>query len=252
MTRFRPQDYVVFAVLLTTVIGMSTPACKHDPILTEPDPTDTTDNPIDTTVVPPQGNPCSPDTIYFQNQILPLLISNCSESGCHNPTDARKGIIVTSYEDLLNTVDGVTNNNWEENELMEVLFLNDEDDRMPPAPNQKLTFEQVNLIATWIGQGARNNACNPDISGCDSTNIRFSTFVKPLFEQRCIGCHGGASPFAGVDLTNHNGAKTVALNGKLVAAITRTADWMPKNAQKLDACTIAKIRTWVAAGAPNN
>jgi Planctomycete cytochrome C len=251
MKKIELQGYVLFGVLLLLIGALSMPACKHESLVVPGEPIDTTMNPIDTTT-PPQGNVCNPDSVYFQNQILPLLISNCSESGCHNPTDARKGIIVTSYEDLLETVDGVTNNNWEENELMEVLFLNDPDERMPPAPNQKLSLEQVNLIATWIGQGAKNNACNPNLGGCDSTNVSFSAFVKPLFAQRCTGCHGGSTPFAGLDLSTYNGAKTVALNGKLVAAITRTTDWMPKNAQRIDACTIAKIRSWVAAGALDN
>jgi hypothetical protein len=84
---------------------MSTPACKHEPSVPGGgDPTDTIDNPIDT------GNngggatscvPCDPDSVYFQNQILPILVSNCTESGCHNASDHKEGVILTSYQTLM-------------------------------------------------------------------------------------------------------------------------------------------------------
>jgi hypothetical protein len=59
----------------------------------------------DTTFVDPNpgGIPCDPDTIYFQNTILPLLQSSCGVSGCHDPGTASDGIILTSYDDIINS-----------------------------------------------------------------------------------------------------------------------------------------------------
>jgi uncharacterized membrane protein len=223
-------------------------ACKHEPLVTAvPDPTPT--NPIDTSQV---GVPCDPDSVYFENQVLPILVSNCTESTCHNAIDQREGIVLTSYDNLLLTVKKVTSTDWSQNELMEVLLETDADKVMPPPPNAPLSADQINLIGRWVQQRAKNNACNPGFGGCNTQNMSFSADIAPILAQRCTGCHSGTSLFGGVDLANYEGAKTVALNGKLYTSITRSTNWMPKNAPKLDACTTAKIKSWIDAGAPNN
>ena len=50
-------------------------SCTH-----MPDPEFVPDPPTDTT----QTNPCSPDTVYFQNEVLSLIVSSCAKSGCHD------------------------------------------------------------------------------------------------------------------------------------------------------------------------
>lgn len=90
---------------------------------------------------------------------------------------------------------------------------------------------------------------------CDTTNITFSGVVKPIIDAKCAtaGCHFDAS-VNGIDLFHYSGVAAVANNGKLMSAITHNgqASFMPKGMPKLDDCTIAKIRVWVNAGAPNN
>lgn len=209
-------------------------------------PGDTT--PIDTGTV---GIPCSPDTVYFQNEILPLLVSHCTQPGCHNSVDAQDGVILDSYANILGTVEGVTNNNWEENDLMEVLVLNDPAEKMPPAPNTALTLEEINKIAKWIAQGAKNNQCNEQYGTCDTTQITYTNTIKGVIQAKCFGCHSGSAPQGGVNLSNYANVKAVAFNNnKLVSSVTRTANWMPKNGQKLDNCTIDKIKAWINDGAP--
>lgn len=34
--------------------------------------------------------------------------------------------------------------------------------------------------------------------------VDFATTVHPLFAQRCVGCHGGSNPQAGLSLTTRN------------------------------------------------
>jgi hypothetical protein len=242
----------IFILFVVSILAaLCYPSCKHDPII-DPDPgpvdtVDTIDMPIDT----PMLVPCSPDSVYFQNEILPLLVSNCTESGCHNAIDKKEGVILDSYDNIIATVDDVTSNDWNKNELIEVLVLNQPDKRMPPAPNEKLSLLQVERITKWVAQGAKNNRCDEQSGApCDTTAVTYTNFVKPLVQAKCQGCHGNSNPSAGINLSTYATAKPSAQNGKLVAAVTRTANWMPKNGQKLDACTVNKIKVWVNAGAP--
>lgn len=248
------QQYALLTFFVVIFLSLSTPACKHDPGFPGgSDPTDTTGNPIDTTGNPGgntgSGVPCDPDSIYFQNQILPILVSNCTQSGCHNATDHEDGVILTSYQSLMSTVEHVTDNNWGENKLMKVLLEDDPDDRMP-YQKPPLPQAQINLIGAWIQQGAKNNGCNENYGSCETAGVTYTTFVQSLVQARCQGCHSGATPQGGINLTTYSNVKSLALNGKLYGAVTRTTNWMPSGGTKLDQCTIDKLKAWVDAGAP--
>jgi len=225
-------------------------ACKHEPLLTPgPDPNDPgSGNPNPEN---PVTNPCSPDSVYFSNQILPILVSNCSKSGCHNEQDRADGVVLTSYNSLISTVEKVKSTDWNKNELIEVLLETDPDDRMPPAPNPALSNAQINLLKTWIQQGAQQNACDESAGECITDNLTYTNFAQNLISSKCIGCHQGSAPQGGINLSNYNDVKALAQNGKLLASIKRTSNWMPLNGQKLDACTISKLEAWINAGAPN-
>lgn len=96
---------LVLALLLPLIIW----SCKHEPIIPN------------LPVNPPLKGFCDPDSVYFQNQILPLLVSNCTEAGCHNEQDHQEGIVLTTYQRLLATVTHVTQNDWEKNKLIKSL-----------------------------------------------------------------------------------------------------------------------------------
>lgn len=89
---------------------------------------------------------------------------------------------------------------------------------------------------------------------CDTTAVTFSGSIQPILARNCTTCHTGASANAGVDLSTHAGAATVALNGRLVGAVTHAAGFapMPQGASKLSECNINQIKIWVESGAPNN
>lgn len=91
---------------------------------------------------------------------------------------------------------------------------------------------------------------------CDTTNVTYSATIKPLVDQSCAiaGCHNAPTP-TGWDFTKFDKLKQAATtNNKLMLSITHSAgaSAMPKNMPKLDDCSIAKFRIWVAAGAPQN
>lgn len=91
-------------------------------------------------------------------------------------------------------------------------------------------------------------------TACDTTNITFNQSVVPLLSAHCISCHGGSTPSASIRLDTYAGVKQQADNGRLLGSVNHAAGFspMPKGAAKLNACNIAKLTKWVAAGAPNN
>lgn len=247
--------FVIATFLGILLLDLTLQSCKHEPLTgadVDPDPTDTMPSDTTGTDTTMTGNPCDPDSVYYQNEIQPLLTAYCTTPGCHGGSNPAEGVNLTSYSNLVNTVEDVSNQDWSENQLMEVLFLNDPDEKMPPQGSPQLTLEQKNKIAQWVGQGALNNACDNAAAGCDTTAVSFSGFLMPLIQNQCLGCHGNSNPSAGIKLTNYTEVKAVAVSGKLYNSVTRTVNWMPSGGVKLDGCNVSKIKSWVNAGSLNN
>jgi mono/diheme cytochrome c family protein len=194
--------------------------------------------------------PCDPTKIYFQQQVLPILISNCAMSNCHDDASHKEGVILTSYEKVMNT-GGVSPGRPADSELYERIIDTDPDDRMPRPPMSPLTQQQKQLIYQWIMQGAQNLSCQ---NMCDSTNFSYSGAIKILVSNKCQGCHSGTTASGGIDLSNYNGLKAKVIDGRLWGTINHQAGFspMPKNGTKLSDCEITQIRKWIEAGSPNN
>jgi hypothetical protein len=224
------------------------PSCKHDPLFEAvvPDPVDTFPH------NPNTGVPCDADTVYFQSQVLPLLISHCTEPGCHGAASAEEGVVLDSYIKVTTTLKNITSTDPNKNELLEVILEDDPDKRMPQPPRPPLSAAEIQLIQTWIAQGAKNNGCNTNFAGCDSTAFTWSAFVQPLIQTQCQGCHSGSAPQGGINLGSYAAVKAQVTNGKLYASVTRSFAYMPKGGNKLDDCTINRLKSWIDAGAPEN
>lgn len=248
-------------ILFGSIMGglVLSQSCKHEPIIPPgyPDPNDTTGtNPNDTTGTDPaqDGVPCDPDTVYFENDILPLLSSTCAISGCHDAATAEDGVQLTDYFNIISTGD-VRAIEPDKSDLYEVITETDPDKVMPrPSSGLTLTQEQKNMIYDWIMQGAKNNGCNEDYGKCDTTNMSFANDIQPIINLNCLGCHSGSNVSGGVELDDHPGVHTVALSGQLLGAITHSQGYkpMPNGQPKLPDCKIAKIRNWINDGAQNN
>ncbi len=210
--------------------------CKHEPILPEP----TNDPEISVN--------CDPDTVYFVNDILPLLNSNCATSGCHDAQTAKDGVILTDYASIIHTRD-VKAGDPQDSEIYEVITETG-DDRMPPEPNAGLSSAQKELIRKWISQGAKNNACEDD---CNLTNVGFAADIMPIINTNCTACHSGSTPNGNVRLTNYTEISTLAQSGYLLDVLTASngAPQMPTSGRISD-CNIDKIRVWTEAGALDN
>jgi len=199
------------------------------------------------------GSTCDPDTVYFQNTVLPLLTSGCAVSGCHDATTRKHGVQLTDYSSIMQT-GGVSAGNPNGSKLYTILSSgggDKDDDIMPPYPRAPFTTDQKNIVKNWILQGAKNNFCD---SGCDTTNVTFSGNVFPIVETYCLSCHNGNSPGGGIYLRNYSDLVAVANNGKLMGSIRHDQGYspMPKNGNKLSDCQIATFNIWIKNGTPNN
>jgi len=188
---------------------------------------------------------CSPDTVYFQNTISPLVISNCAMSGCHDAGSHKSGVILTSYAGIMKLVKA---GNPTGSSLVSITSTTGSG-VMPPAPKARLTTAQIDLIKKWISQGAKDNSCN----ACDTATFTYSAVVKVIMQNKCVGCHSSTSASAGIDLSTYAGVKVVADNGRLMGSIKQLTGYsaMPVGGKLAD-CEITQIQKWVNAGKLNN
>ena len=188
---------------------------------------------------------CSPDTVYFQNTVLPLLNSSCAMSGCHDAVTHKEGVNLTSYTSIMST-GGVKAGNPANSKLYKVIA----DNSMPPKPASAFTQAQKDIISKWIQQGAKNNVCN----GCDTALFTFSGAISPMMNTYCKGCHNPASLGGGYDLSSYAGIKAAAITGKLLASIEHASgvSAMPKGGSALSACQVTQVQKWINAGTQNN
>jgi mono/diheme cytochrome c family protein len=193
--------------------------------------------------------------IYFDSDILPILIGNCAIAGCHDPISAQHELVLTSYEALILHDDVIVPFELDKSELYEKITEDKISDRMPPFPNEALTEGQILKIRKWILQGAQNTACNNGSpQSCDTTLVSFTNDVKPIFDTYCITCHGSNNPNAGVSLISYNGASVVAKTGKLLGVVKWINGFlmMPLGGNQIPECDINTISAWINQGVANN
>jgi len=181
----------------------------------------------------------NPEACYNQT-IKPIIISNCTGSGCHNSKDRKEDLDLTTYKGLLEIV---SPHHPLQSELYTVIRASGED-QMPP--DHKLSKKQIDLIKSWISFGALENDCQSP--ACDTTNVTFSNQVSSIINKNCLGCHTSGN----VILTNYAGVKAYADNGKLLNSIKRTGSLPMPPSYNLTDCEINTIAIWVSKGALNN
>lgn len=201
-------------------------------------------NPPDTVIIV-NPDPCDPDTIYFINDILPLLNMSCAQVDCHDAITHEEGVEMYDYAHIK---EEVTPGNLDDSDLWGVINETG-DDAMPP--DGPLSSEQMLAIQTWILQGAKNNGCQED---CDPTQFSFTTNIAPIVALTCAGCHSGGSPSGNLSLETFDQIRASTLDGSLMNSLLATngATLMPNNSTGLPECYISQFQLWVDAGAPNN
>lgn len=189
---------------------------------------------------------CDPDTVYFLNTVLPLIVSSCATTGCHDEKSHRDGIILTDYSSIMRTGD-IKPGDPNDSEFFESL-TDDDDDLMPPPPLEPLSSEQIQLIRVWIQQGAKNNAC---FGECDTSSVSFAEQIWPMMENYCTGCHSASAPGGGIVIAGYDDMVALAENGSLMGSIRWESGYarMPTN-QQLSECDITLLQMWIDEGFP--
>jgi uncharacterized membrane protein len=228
---------LLFKGLLLSLVIVVFFACRHQLL----------DGPGSGSGVPPAVSGCSPDSVYFVNEIMPIISSNCTMSGCHDAVTHAEGVNLTTYNNIIHYVSA---GNASGSKLYKSIIRTN-GDRMPPPPMAPLTADQRTKIQKWIDQGAKNNNC---IGSCDTSVFTYSGAVKVIIGNKCAGCHNPSSLGGSIDLSTYNGVKAVALNGKLYGSVANQPGYspMPKNSSKLPDCEIRQIQKWINAGSLNN
>lgn len=184
-------------------------------------------------------------TVCFSTQILPLYVTYCAMSGCHNSGSRAEGIELDTYTTIMN---GIVANNPNGSRYYTVLG-----GKMPPKSSGQLTSTQIALISQWITEGATNTTCTT--STCDTTQYTYTNGISALFANNCNGCHGVAPGSGNVVLSDYASAKTAGttLKANFLNAVNyssaTTAMNMPPTGQ-LTACQVTQITKWLNAGCP--
>lgn len=114
----------------------------------------------------------------------------------------------------------------------------------------------VFVMASFLNGCYYDNAqlLYPEGLDCVPTEVSFSEQVVPILESHCEGCHNTSSSSGSVVLDNYNDIVGVAENGELLCSIEHgtTCSPMPKNAARLDNCSIATIAAWIDEGLLQN
>jgi hypothetical protein len=165
--------------------------------------------------------------------------------------EAQEDIILNSYINIINT-GGIEAFHLDAGNIYEVITATDLDARMPQPPFAALTNEQIDIIESWIMQGALNLSC--DDVGCNEGDVTYSGDIKPLIENRCRGCHNGLDASGGVELATYDDVQSLALSGSMISVLTDESGFvaMPFNAFPMPDCQIGMIQKWIDNGAPND
>ncbi|HET9824860.1 MAG TPA: hypothetical protein VFP87_05970 [Chitinophagaceae bacterium] len=227
---------ILYPLLAMTCFVAIIGSCKHEiPVL-----------PDSTTAVGDTSTPCDPNKVYFQQQVLPVLVSNCAQSGCHDAVSRREGVILVSYNYTMST-GGISPGNPGQTKIWESIRSGE----MPPWGHAPLSQTQKDLIYNWILQGAENLVCE---NACgDTVNVTYSLSVKPIITNKCVGCHSGSTPQGGIDLSTYTNVKTQVTNGNLWASVSHVTGFTPMPVGgTLSTCELTQIQKWINQGALNN
>jgi len=84
-------------------------------------------------------------------------------------------------------------------------------------------------------------------NSCNTNNVSFIHFVKPIIEKNCIFCHDNSFASGGVNLEGYENVKKAAVNGAIKKSLSGIM-----NSYINDDCDLRKITAWINQGSKNN
>jgi mono/diheme cytochrome c family protein len=186
-------------------------------------------------------------------QALEILSSKCLT--CHNPDKPEGGISDITDLNFLLYYRLVIPGQPEISDIIRVI----KEGSMPPGGG--VSTSDLSALNKWILEGLIDDSGNVAIpDGSATLEAKYSSIKTRIINTRCLGCHSGAAPSGGVDLTTY--ATTVANNiaiagnpngSRFITSLLRPGnDFMPRNGARLPTADIDIIRAWIQAGALNN
>lgn len=238
-------------LVITAIVIMTVFSCVHEPFPSPGDgPGSGNGVPVDTDTVNfnISTEECDPGTIYFNTQVLPIFISNCAISGCHDAASHKEGVVTTNY---LNIMKGIIAGSPTNSKYYRSLVTTDSEELMPRKPGTErgysLPSDQINTIKNWILQGAKNTICN----GCDTASYTYSGKIKSIVNLNCAtstACHGAGSKYG--PLTTYAQLRAFVDND-LIQRRVIVYKTMPPSSPLVD-CDRLQLKKWIDDGALNN
>jgi hypothetical protein len=183
----------------------------------------------------------------FTRDILPVLVSRCSTTGCHDAISHKGGYVFSSYSSSMTAVKAGSPAN---SKLYDVIKYSTGGDKMPPSGKPQLSAAEIDSIGKWIGYGALNEACG---EVCDTISpVTFSATIWPVIQTSCTGCHSGTTPSGNILLTSYSNVATVASSGLLIKSLNGTGVTRMPPGGFFSSCRIRQFEIWVNNGFPNN
>lgn len=121
------------------------------------------------------------------------------------------------------------------------------------------------LLLLLVYAGCDDTTTNVDSNVIPDSNVSYSKHIQPIFNAKCVNCHGVGQTDAGLDLTTWAGTTadpSVVFRGdpdnsKLVWTIEQLSGYppMPPLDSPYPALTqnqINGVKTWIKEGAKNN
>lgn len=86
------------------------------------------------------------EVVSFSEEVLPLITTNCSTSGCHSESSGSAGYIFSNHTNIAG------------NSALILKTIQHEQGVIPmPLGGSQLSPEQIGKVACWIEQGEANN-----------------------------------------------------------------------------------------------
>ncbi len=239
--RFSPTHIIL---LILTAIGLV--CCQHDILTISTIASKDTVFVVTPPIAPGGGTPPAvSDTVCFNTEVLPLYVSYCASSGCHDVTSHREGVITTSYGYIMN---GIRPKNVNGSPYYTIIG-----NGMPPRSHAQLTNTQVAVIKKWIDQGALNTNCT---NVCDTTVYTYSGAIQSILTNNCAGCHGTSPGSANIYIGTYASAKAYIsanksiFNNAVNYSTSIVASKRMPPAGKLVDCKLLQIQKWINNGYP--
>ncbi len=154
-------------------------------------------------------------TPRFEKDVLPVFTKYCFT--CHGQSSPKLGLdLRTAAGVMKGSHNGPVIAKGQPEESL--LWKKVSSRQMPPAIyGQKIPDSDLDLVKKWIEGGAPSDAAiGTPARDAAEQSARFERDLRPIFQARCVQCHGGTKPAAGLHLGSMAEVLKGGTNGPVV------------------------------------